>query len=207
MLSTKRKLQLLASVTSLLTLALALGCNGFFVDPTLTSLAVGPPTPAIQQSKNLQMIATGSYDDGSTKTLTGDVLWGSDKDTIATVSSGGLVAGVSPGAALITASSGTVSGSTTVTITLSNLNRIDVTPATTSVNGGNSVTYKADGFTSGGGPFDITDTVNWTASDSHVTFVNNVANTTAVTANTTVIITATDPSTNIKGTASLTLTP
>jgi len=40
--SSMRKLQVFLSVTALFALALAVSCTGFFVNPTLTSLTVGP---------------------------------------------------------------------------------------------------------------------------------------------------------------------
>lgn len=66
-------LSLLASV---LTLALA-GCKGFIVNPTLTSLTVTPATPSITAGNTQQMVATGTYNDGSTKTVTRSVTWAS----------------------------------------------------------------------------------------------------------------------------------
>src|SRR5215813_15518643 len=46
-------------------MCLGSSCEGFFVDPTVTAIAVTPPTPAITQNKTQQMAATASHDDGS----------------------------------------------------------------------------------------------------------------------------------------------
>ena len=73
MLNRKKKIQGLVAFTGLLLLAFGAGCKGFFVNPTLTSVAVGPQA-AIQQGKTVQMTAVGTYDDGSTKNLT-NVFW------------------------------------------------------------------------------------------------------------------------------------
>ncbi|PYX62695.1 MAG: hypothetical protein DMG74_19860, partial [Acidobacteria bacterium] len=70
MLTAKRKLYLCLVFIALLGMIFAVGCRGFFVNPTLTTVTVGPSTPSIQQGKTLQMTATGTFDDGSTKTLT-----------------------------------------------------------------------------------------------------------------------------------------
>ncbi len=72
----KCQLQLLAALATLFLLALAIGCTGFFVNPTLTGVTVGP-TATIQQGKTVQMTATGTYNDGSTKTITSGVFWSS----------------------------------------------------------------------------------------------------------------------------------
>ena len=48
MLSSKKKLQLVGAFTTLFLFAVVVGCNGFFVDPVLTSITVGP-TATINQ--------------------------------------------------------------------------------------------------------------------------------------------------------------
>jgi hypothetical protein len=164
--STKRKLQLLAAFTALLTLALAVGCRGFFQNPQLTTVTVGPPTPTINQGSTLQMTATGTYNDGSTKTLTSGVFWSSSTSTIASVSSSGVVTGAAVGTATITASSGTISGSTSVTIALANLVSIAVTPTSFSITQGQTEQYKAIGTVQGGGTTDITTSVTWNSTNS-----------------------------------------
>src|SRR5882672_1160484 len=101
---------------AILLLVVLSGCDGFFVDPTLTDIAVAPPTPSLLQNSTLQMTAAGTYDDGNTKTITGTALWSTSDATVAAISKGGTLTGVGPGTASITASSGSVSGSTTVVI-------------------------------------------------------------------------------------------
>ena len=86
MMSGKKKLQIVAAFASLLLFALGLGCNGFFVDPVLTSIAVGP-TATINQGATVQESAIGTYNDGSTKTLGSGVQWSSSAATTATVNS------------------------------------------------------------------------------------------------------------------------
>src|SRR5205823_7709278 len=102
MLSIKKKLQLLCAFTALLLLAGLVGCTGFFQNPVLTTLTVGPQAPNIQQGSTLQMSATGTFDDGSTKTLTSGVFWSTSDTSIASVTSGGKVTAASAGTATIT---------------------------------------------------------------------------------------------------------
>src|SRR6202451_807600 len=116
MLSSKKQLQLVAAFATLFLFACGIGCSGFFVDPVLTSIAVGP-TATINQGGTVQESAVGTYNDGSTSTLT-NVQWSSDTQSVATVATTGLVTGVSPGEATITGASGTVSGTATVTVAL-----------------------------------------------------------------------------------------
>ena len=164
MLSRKKKLQIVGGIGTLLLFAVGIGCSGFFVDPVLTSVTVGP-TATINQGGTVQESAVGSYNDGSTKTLT-NVQWSSDTESVATVSAAGLVTGVSPGTATITGASGTVSGTATITVALQNVTGITVSPTSASIkqNGGTqNLTAKAT--IAGGSPVDITATATWSASD------------------------------------------
>jgi hypothetical protein len=160
MLSSKQKLQIAGAFSTLLLFATVLGCNGFFVNPTLTSIAVGP-TATINQGGTVQMNAVGTYNDGSTQSL-GSVFWSSSETGVATISSSGLVTGVSPGTATITGASGTVSGTATVTVALSNVTGITISPTTRSAqaNGG-TANFTALATISGGAPVDVTATVTW----------------------------------------------
>ncbi|HMH08547.1 MAG TPA: hypothetical protein VK579_17870, partial [Terriglobales bacterium] len=71
----KKKLRLLAAFTALFMLALAAGCRGFFVNPTLQSVAVTPSTGSVTPGANIQMTATGTFDDGSTSNVTSKSTW------------------------------------------------------------------------------------------------------------------------------------
>ena len=66
--SNLRKLQLLVAFTTFFSLAGAVGCRGFFQDPQLTSITVGPQNTNLQQGNTLQMTAVGNFNDGSTAT-------------------------------------------------------------------------------------------------------------------------------------------
>ena len=107
MASSEQTRWMVATVPLLLTLALALGCDGFFVDPVLTGITVGPAV-TIQTGNTVQMSAVGTYDDGSQKTLSSNVFWSTGADSIATINKSGMVTGVGPGQATITGASGTV---------------------------------------------------------------------------------------------------
>ncbi len=204
-----RKLQIFAIATTLLLLAAGVGCTGFFVNPTLTGITVGP-TATIQQSKTVQMTATGTYNDGSTKTLTSGIFWSSATQSVATVnSSTGLVTGVSPGTSTITGASGTQTGTATITVTIANLTAITIAPTNQTINAGNNETFVATG-TANGQPVIITDSVNWTFSPSTATGVSIdssglLTTTTASVGLGTITVTATDPTTGISGSTNLTI--
>jgi hypothetical protein len=169
--STKRKLQLLAAFATLFLLAAGVGCKGFFVNPTLTSLAIGPDTPTLAEGESLQMTATGTYDDGSTKNLTGSAIWSSSDTTCATIDSGGLITAAQSVTAIcttsISASSGTVSASpATLTVTPGPLQSISLTASNTNPTAGTTITFTATGTYSGGTQQDITSMVTWNNDNS-----------------------------------------
>jgi trimeric autotransporter adhesin len=160
MLSGKKKFQVLAAVATLLLFAVGVACNGFFVDPVLTSVTVGP-TATINQGGTVQESAVGTYNDGSTKSLT-NVQWSSDTESVATISTSGLVTGVSPGMATITGASGTVSGTAAVTVALNNVTGIKINPTTNHAQAdGGTAQYTASATISGGSPVDVTATATW----------------------------------------------
>jgi len=147
-------------------LVLAAGCKGFFVNPTLTSLAVAPTTVSLIEGNTQQISATGTYDDGSTKDLTGSADWSSSDTSVATVAAGLVKAAATitnpPGTATITATSGTVSATSTVTVNTGPLLSIAITASTLNPTAGTTFTLTAMGTFSGSSQQqDITSQVSW----------------------------------------------
>jgi hypothetical protein len=174
--SGKDKLRLAAAFAILAVTALAVSCTGFFVNPTLTAVTVGPSGVSLDVGATYQMTATGTYSDGTQKTLNSGVVWSSDTPANVTVGeNSGLVAGVAVGTATISASSGGCSscqGSTTVTVVLTTVTSITVTPnsQTESING-TAVNFIA---TAEPGSIDISESATWNVYDS--TGTNQTAN-------------------------------
>jgi hypothetical protein len=150
-------------------LAATAGCKGFFVNPVLQSVTVGPSTLNLQQGATQQMTATGNFDDGSTKTLTSGVIWSSSNTGVAPVSTGGIVSGAASGGPVtITAEDGTVSGQATVNVSLANVTSIKITPTSTSAqaNGGTAQFTALATVQGQSQPIDVSGTVTWSTSDS-----------------------------------------
>ncbi|HWC19696.1 MAG TPA: Ig-like domain-containing protein [Terriglobales bacterium] len=82
----------------------------------LTSITVTPASPTISVGKTQQFTATANFSNNTTSVITGSSVWTSSDNTIATINSSGLATGVSAGNVTITATSGTVSGTTTLTV-------------------------------------------------------------------------------------------
>ena len=84
---------------------------------SLTSIAVAPANPTLQAGASLALSATGRNADGSTIDLTSAAAWSSSAPAVATVDATGFVRAVAAGTATLTASLGSVSASTTVSVT------------------------------------------------------------------------------------------
>ena len=171
--STKQKLRLAGALVVLGALAFAISCRGFFVNPVLTSITVGPSGQTIQPGTTLQMIATGTFDDGSTANVTGKSLWTSSDNTVATVdlNNGKVLAAAAianpPGLATITATDGTASSTATVTV-CPNVTAMTLSPLTVSPQVNDTVTFTAMATFGTGTLTDVTDQVTWNISNTAV---------------------------------------
>ncbi|HEX6493871.1 MAG TPA: Ig-like domain-containing protein [Acidobacteriaceae bacterium] len=134
----------------------------------LVSIAVAPTNAAIALGTIQQFAAVGTYTDGSTQDLTGSILWSTSDTGIATISSTGQAMGHAAGSTTITATSGTIAGSTTLMVNAAALVSIAITPAIPSVPLGETQQFTATGTFADGTIQDLTNTVNWSSSDSTV---------------------------------------
>jgi hypothetical protein len=202
----KQKVWLALAFALLISVALAVGCTGFFVNPTLSTLTVNPQTPSVQVGSSVQMTASGTYNDGSVKTLTSNVFWTSSNTSIATVNVVGKVIGVTPGSASITASSANVSGSTSVTVLVAGLVSITLNPSSHSMGSNSTFTFTATGNLQGGGTIDVTNSSTWSSSNTAVATVSQGVVTT-LQPTTTTVVTISASQGNITGNAQLTVNP
>jgi uncharacterized protein YjdB len=145
---------------------------------TLSSIAVtiNPPGAAsIAKGTTVQLTATGTYSDNSTQNLTGTATWATSAVAVATVTAG-LVTGVDPGAANITATVGAITSNTVaITVTAATLQSITVTPAASTLARGTTRQFTATGNYTGGGTQDITNLVTWTSSSPSFATISNAS--------------------------------
>jgi hypothetical protein len=173
-------------------------------DPTLVSIAVTPVNPSITVGGQQQFTATGTYSDGSHQDLTTTATWTSSTPGVATVNSTGLATGVGAGNTTITASSGSIQGSTGLTVTGSPvLVSIAVTPVNPSITVGGQQQFTATGTYSDGSHQDLTSTATWTSSTPTVATINSTGLATGVSAGSTTIQAAVG---TINGSTGLTVT-
>ena len=83
----------------------------------LTSITVTPANPSIAVGNTQQFVATGQFSNGNTANLTNSVTWSSATPSVATISTTGLASAAGTGQTVIKAASGTINGSTTLSVT------------------------------------------------------------------------------------------
>lgn len=112
----------------------------------VATVTVTPANPSVQIGKTVQLTATTR--DAKGNTLTGRVVtWGSGTPANATVNGSGLVSGVAQGTSVITATSETINGSVTATVTVPppTLVRIIMSPDTATINTGTTKQFSTVG--------------------------------------------------------------
>ena len=128
---------------------------------TLSSILVAPASASLFAGQTTQMKATGVYSDGSSQDVTAQVSWTSNNPLFATVNASGLVTAVAKGQVTITATSGAISGTSSIGVNAVVLASIAVTPANVSIAAGQTQQFVANGIFSDGSTTDITKNVVW----------------------------------------------
>jgi uncharacterized protein YjdB len=150
--STKQKLRLAGAFAALATLALAISCRGFFVNPTWTSITIQPPNPTVAVGYTQSLQAWGIDTNGNHAQITSKLVWSlsnpSNGGTVATLDpSTGLLTGVAAGTETVTASSEGISGTATATVAQI-VSTMTISPLTSSVTD-NGTSYAPFTVTSG----------------------------------------------------------
>jgi hypothetical protein len=143
----------------------------------LVSIAVTPANPSISLGTTQQFTATGSFTDGSTQDLTSTAAWASDTASTATINKAGLATSTGTGTAIISATSGSVTGSTVLTVTAASLVSIAITPQSASVPKGQTQQFTATGTYTDGTTQDLTQTGRWSSSAAAVATISNSSGT------------------------------
>lgn len=107
----------------------------------LNTISVSPTTANIPVGATFAYAATGHYSDGSSHELTSSVMWTSSSTSVASIDNFGMATGVGGGATTIAATLNGISGSASMTVTTKTLTSISLTPATVSVQIGDSLLF------------------------------------------------------------------
>lgn len=115
---TGRKLALSLAFAALLLVAFGAGCRGFFVNPTLSTIAISPASVDLGIGSTTTLQVFGTYSDGTRSEVTSGVSWSVDPTGIATVtgSGSGNVTGVAAGTTTATASAQAITGTASITV-------------------------------------------------------------------------------------------
>ncbi len=217
--SSRRKLQVVAALTVLLLAVVGVGCHGFFVDPVLSSISVSTlqSTNLPNVGSTVQLQATGTYDDGSHKNLTGTATWSvtSNPDFVKVNAAGlatalklpnsGSTSSSTVQAAAQSSNGSVVSGTITLTVGQSTTLTLNSSLGTTISLATNPVNTQIT-FTASLNGTDKTASTTFTSSNSNI--INITSGSTGTIAGTTgtVTITATDSGDNATGTLQITVT-
>ena len=154
---------------------------------SLSSLSITPSDGSVPVGVTQQLTATGTFSDGTDHNVTGLVTWSSSDPSAATIITGGLATGVALGTSTVTATFGTLSGSTTLTVNSATLSSLSVAPANPSIPAGVTQQFTATGAYSDGTSHDITGLVTWTSSDGSVATISTGSLATAAAAGTSTV--------------------
>jgi hypothetical protein len=90
------------------------------IDVELVFIEITPADPSMTNGETLQFIATATYSDGSTYDITQEGGWSSSSSSVVRMSNAkvtkGLATAQKPGSVIITMTLGSISGTTTVTV-------------------------------------------------------------------------------------------
>lgn len=111
--------------------------------PAVVGLTLSAANPNVTVGQQLQLIATGTFTNGTTQDLTTQVTWTSGAPLVASVSAAGLVSALTPGTTTVSATHASgVAASTTVTVLLPlpTLLRLEPEPLSIAQGGSGSLT-------------------------------------------------------------------
>ncbi|MDO8263061.1 MAG: Ig-like domain-containing protein [Gallionella sp.] len=155
---------------------------------TLASIDITPVSISMLSGSTINLVATGSYSDGTAANLTSQVTWAPANSAIATTSTTGVATAVSPGNTTITASmSGVTSPAASITVTGGTTpTGINISPATVTAPLGQTVTFVAMGTFADLTTGNVSGSATWTSSNTSVATVSNGNATTLVAGSTTI---------------------
>ena len=217
MTSRQRKIRLAGILATLITLALAVSCKGFFPDATLSSITIQPAAPQVQFNMPGQaaLQAFGVDSNNNRKQLTTGVAWSSQTPAVVTIDQNtGVPNGASLGTGTIQASAQGLSATATATVYLTGVTAITVSPNKANISLASSTLTASftAAATVGSSSTDITSGTTWTLSPATTlitcAFTSPSEVCTAQLGSTgTYTLTAAYPGTTQTGTATLNVTP
>jgi hypothetical protein len=131
----------------------------------LTAIEVSPAREAVTKGTNLRYAAFGTYSDGSTLDITGQVRWSSQNVQVAALGSDGVAHAIQLGTATVRATLGGISGETVLMVSPATVTALMVMSPGASQPKGATVQLGAMATLSDGVTQDVTTQVSWTSSN------------------------------------------
>jgi len=139
---------------------------------SVSSIVVTPSGVALPLGITQQFLATATFSDGTSQMVTGVATWHSSAGSVASITASGLATARNIGSTTISATFGSVIGSTSLSVNAANLNSISITPSNGSTAQGTKTLLVATGIFNDGGTRNITSLVTWSCSDPSVAQVS-----------------------------------
>ncbi|MGG2201927.1 Ig-like domain-containing protein [Paenibacillus validus] len=143
------------------------GTANLTVLPVLQSITVTPATATITAGQTQQYQATANYSNGTQQDVTATATWATGSATIATIDNAGLATGAAGGTTTVTATWNGMTGTANLTVNapVATVTGITVTPASATIQRGQTQQYQAVASFSNGTTQDITNVSAWSTSD------------------------------------------
>ena len=149
---------------------LMLGCTISSTPGTLTpvSLSIIPSAPTLPLGLSQPFFAIAQLHNGTSQDVTGLALWASSNTAVATIDRKGILHTVSEGSTTVTAQYGSLTATSSVTVTPPGVIAVNIAPANPNpIQTGDTLQFTATGTMSdGSNPPNITSKVTWTSSNS-----------------------------------------
>src|ERR1035437_536960 len=140
--------------------------------PPGLSVTVAPASLFLMPGQTQPLVATGTFNDGSTQTLQ-SVIWSSSNPSVAVISnssgSAGIVNAQAAGAATLTANVGNVSSSASLNVAV--LGSLTIAPANPSMAVGSGQQFTATATFPDNSVLDLTSSVTWSSSNTSAVWV------------------------------------
>jgi len=138
---------------------------------TMTGLGLSPASATLAVGATMSFSATESLSDLSTVDLTSSVGWSSSDQTVATIDNNGVLTALKVGVTTVTATTGSFTATSAVTVTTISLQSLYLLPGSGSIAAGELQQFSAYGIYSDNSQQDLTAVVAWSSSNTSVATV------------------------------------
>ncbi|NOX75634.1 MAG: hypothetical protein GXP17_03255 [Gammaproteobacteria bacterium] len=144
----------------------------------LSRIELTPTAPSLAKGSTLILSATGIYGDGSRRDIGSEVSWSSDNENVAIFDLGGTVSAQNTGTAILSATVGNLSGTTSLTVSSAILTRLEINPGNLQLAAGtSSQNLSLLGYYSDDSLQNLAAQASWSVTDTEVANVSAPATT------------------------------